>query len=127
MNYFPWRIIRYSWCLLFLWFGFQQLIDPGAWVSYLPVWTGYFPIPAEILIQLNGWLEIVLAVFLASGLMVRVVAIILSLHLMMIAVEAGGAIGVRDAVLAMMGVALAFTPADPWTLDSYYNKSNCQM
>jgi hypothetical protein len=35
-----------------------------------------------------------------------------------IAITAGGAIGVRDAVLAAMGISLALSQPDEWTLDA---------
>lgn len=111
-------LLRYAWVALFLWFGVEQLASPATWVSYLPVWTGYMPIPGEMLVQLNGWLELVLAFMLLVGIYTRGVAILLSLHLFGIAVTAGGAIGMRDAVLGMMGISLAFSPADAWTLDA---------
>ncbi len=111
-------LLRWSWALLFVWFGVQQLIDPGAWISFLPVWTGYFPIPAEMLIQLNGWLELCLAILLLLGNYTRFTATLLALHLAGIAITAGGAIGVRDAALAMVGASLALSKPDEWTLDA---------
>jgi uncharacterized membrane protein YphA (DoxX/SURF4 family) len=117
MNNLSLKILRYGWVILFLWFGVQQIMNPGAWVGFLPAWTGYFPIPGEILVQLNGWMEIIGASFLLIGAFVRPVAIILSLHLFVIAAAAGGAIGVRDFVLALMGVALAAAGPDDWTID----------
>lgn len=88
------------------------------WIGFLPIWTGYLPIPGAMLVQLNGWFEIMAAVCLCLGLYTRVVAALLALHLFGIAVSAGGAIGIRDAVLAMMGIALATSAdEDPWTLD----------
>ena len=117
MNNLSLKILRYSWVLLFLWFGWQQMINPGAWTAFLPEWTGYFPIPAEMLIQLNGWLEIIGAILLLFGAYIRPVAIILSLHLLGIAITAGGAIGVRDFILAMMALSLAVAEPDDWAID----------
>lgn len=122
MNTIAIKILRYSFVGLFLWFGIQQLINPSAWVSYLPVWTGYLPIPGEMLVQLNGWLEVIACVFLALGILTRPVAIILGLHLSFIAWEAGGAIGVRDFALAFMGFTLAACDAEPGTMDFYEKK-----
>lgn len=112
------RILRYSFAILFLWFGFQQLMGPEKWISFLPVWTGYVPIPAEILIRLNGWFEIIGAFFLLTGTFVKQISVLLALHLFAIALETGGAIGMRDGILAMMGIALAFAPTDSWTVDA---------
>jgi len=117
MNTRALRILRYSFVVLFLWFGVQQLMDPGIWVGFLPTWTGYLPIPGEMLVQLNGWFEIIAAIALAAGLFTRWIALILGLHLFMIAWEAGGAIGMRDLILGMIGVTLFFSEPDEWTLD----------
>jgi uncharacterized membrane protein YphA (DoxX/SURF4 family) len=117
MNNISIKVLRYSWALLFVWFGYQQLTDPSVWVGYLPVWTGYFPIPGEMLVQLNGWSEIIAAAFLILGIFVRPVAVLLSLHLFGIAVVAGGATGVRDAALACAGLSLALSESDDWTID----------
>ncbi len=111
-------VLRFGWVGLFLWFGVQQLMHPGDWVGFLPEWTGYLPIPGEMLVQLNGWLEVCLAVLLAVGAWTRAVAGILAVHLAAVAVSAGGAVGVRDAGLATIGLAIALSPPDAWTLDA---------
>mgnify|MGYP003523292725 CR=1 FL=1 len=113
------RIIRYSFAGLFLWFGYMQLSDPSLWVGFLPQFLGYMPIPAEMIVQLNGWFELLAAAGLLFGVYVRPIAAVLSMHLLLIAVSVGGAIGVRDGILAVMGVSLAAnTSPDPFTLDA---------
>jgi len=110
--------IRFAMAALFLWFGAMQLTEPAAWVGFLPEWTGYFPIPAEILIRMNGLFEVLFALLLAVGAFTRVVAFLLGAHLLFIAVSVGGAIGVRDAALAVTTLALAFAAPDALTLDA---------
>lgn len=112
------QVVRVSVVALFLWFGFQQLISPGNWVGFLPGWTGYLPIPGEMLVQLNGWAEVVLAILLAMGVSTRIVAALLGIHLFFIALSAGGAIGVRDAALAVMTLSLVVGVPDAWTFDA---------
>ena len=111
-------LLRVAYVALFAWFGAQQLLDPSAWVGFLPEWTGYFPIPGEMLVQLNGLLELCLAALLALGVFTRPIAAFLALHLLGIAISAGGATGVRDAGLAAIGIALALNQPDRWTLDT---------
>ena len=111
-------VLRWSWVVLFFWFGTQQLIHPSQWVTFLPGWTGYFPAPAEMLIQLNGWMEVCLAAMLLLGFYTRFAATVLSLHLAGIAASVGGAIGVRDAALAAVGISIALGGPDEWTLDT---------
>lgn len=111
-------ILRYSWALLFFWFGFAQLTDAASWVIYLPEWTGYLPIPGEMLVQINGLLEVCCATLLALGIHTRIIAGFLGFHLLGIAASVGGATGVRDAALGAVGIALALQTPDTLTLDS---------
>ena len=122
MNNISQALLRYSLAALFLWFGWQQLANPSSWAVFLPSWTGYFPIPTEMLIRLNGWLEIIGALFLILGAFTRVVAGILALHLLAIAISIGGSIGVRDGALALACLALALSAPDKWTLDQTIKK-----
>lgn len=117
------KIVRYTAVALFMWFGIAQLTDAATWVGFLPEWTGYFPIPGEMLVQLNGLGEVVLALALGVGVYTRVVAALLGVHLLGIALTAGGAIGVRDAALALMTGALAFAPPDSWTLENHAHRT----
>lgn len=112
------RLIRFTIVALFLWFGSQQLIDAASWTAFLPGWVGYFPIPAETIIQWNGLFEVIGALMLAVGAYVRIVAALLGLHLMGIAASVGGAIGVRDAALAVCTLALVIAPTDEWSIDA---------
>lgn len=117
-------LLRWSWVALFAWFGTQQLLNPSDWIGFLPAWTGYFPIPAEMLIQVNGWIEICLAAALFIGCFTRVVATLLAVHLLGIAVFVGNATGVRDAALSAVGFALALSQPDAWTLDDRFRSRN---
>ncbi len=124
MNLTSSLILRFSISLLFLWFGIQQLIDPGMWIGFLPEWTGYFPIPGEIIVGVNGWFEIVFAGLITMGLWTRFASALLGLHLLGIAFAAGGAIGIRDAGLAAACLSLAFQTPDRWTLDHWFAERN---
>lgn len=122
MTHLPSRILRFSWVLLFVWFGTQQLLQPDIWTGFLPEWTKSLPISAEMFVQINGLTEIVAAVFLLTGTFTKLVCVFFSAHLFGIAISAGGDIGARDAILAMIGIALLFLPADPWTIDGWYKR-----
>ena len=111
-------VLRFSMAALFLWFGTQQLVDAGAWVGFLPQWTGYLPVPGEMFVRLNGLLEVIGAALLIIGAGTRVIATILGLHLLAIAASAGGAVGVRDAALGACAIALSLSPADRLTVDA---------
>ena len=117
-------IIRYAMCLVFLWFGVNQLTHPASWVAFLPQWTGYFPIPGEMLIRLNGWFEVIFALLLAAGVYTRIAAFLLGAHLLVIALDVGGAIGVRDAGLSITTMSLALSHPDDWTIDARANRAS---
>ena len=110
--------IRYIMALLFLWFGTQQLLHPGMWTGFLPEWTEHFPVAPSVLIRLNGIGEVVGAILLAIGVRTRIVSGLLGAHLLVIAWTVGGTIGVRDAALGGVVLALAGTAPDRWTIDA---------
>jgi len=126
MNNLSRQVLRFGFALLFLWFGYQHILDPSVWLGFLPEWTGYLPIPGETLVQINGLFAIISALFLILGVYTRVVALILGFHLIAIALEAGGATGVRDAALAMCALALASSEPDKWTVDFKHNQKKLQ-
>jgi uncharacterized membrane protein YphA (DoxX/SURF4 family) len=97
-------------------------MHPEFWTGFLPAWTGYLPIPSEMLVSLNGWFEIIAALALLVGVQTRIVAGLLGLHLAGIAISLGGAIGMRDGVLSLIGFAIAASPPDEWTLDMRLKK-----
>ena len=112
-------VLRLGLAALFLWFGFSQVFEPSAWISWLPVWAANLTwISPTGLVLFNGWFEIILGVMLAVGLLTRWVALLLSLHLFVIAYEVGyNDIGVRDFVLAVSTLVLSLGGADWLTLD----------
>lgn len=115
-------VLRWSFAVLFFWFGLQQLLDAGDWVAFLPEFTGYLPIPGDTLVQLNGWVELCFATALLFGYRVRIISALLAVHLFGIALTVDGATGVRDAVLGSIGVVLALSSADEWTIDAYFKR-----
>ena len=106
--------------LLFLWFGFSQVTNPGGWVSWVPAWpTQLTGISPQVIVILNGSFEVVFGLLLAIGLYVRWIALLLSLHLLLIAYEIGyNDIGVRDFVLAISTLSLTFSEPDRYTYDA---------
>lgn len=118
MSSYSLLVLRLTFSALFYWFGIEQLTEAEEWVGFLPDWIGYLPIPGEMLVQLNGLFEVVCATALLIGVYTRWIAGFLAIHLFGIALSAGGAIGVCYAALGMMGVVLAMSESDPWTLDT---------
>lgn len=118
MQRYTWVIYRYVIVAMYVWFAVQQLVDPAAWIGYLPDWTGYLPVPGEMLVRMHGWTELMLAAFLCIGIYLRPVAAILAAHLLFIALDIGGAVGVRDAVIAVSIGLLALQPPDQYALET---------
>lgn len=113
-------ILRVSLAVLFLWFGFSQLLDSLSWVSWVPVWavnfTGLEPV---MIVLLNGGFEIAMGILLSLGLYTRIVALLLGLHLAVLVVEIGlTPIGFRDFALMGATFALAFLGPDRYSLDA---------
>lgn len=115
-------VLRIGIALVFFWFGSQQLMNPSVWVGFVPEPFQDIFIPVETLVRLNGWAEIVLAFMLVMGFWLRVVGVLLFLHLFMIAVDTGGAIGVRDFGLSIASLTVALLVPDTWSVDAYFEK-----
>jgi uncharacterized membrane protein YphA (DoxX/SURF4 family) len=104
---FSYRLLKYSLVGVFLYFSLSQLIAPADWVGLLPSWTGYLPIPGEMLIRLNGWFEFMACAALLLGVFPRLMAWLLGLHLFGIALSLSGPTRVRDLGLALAMISLA--------------------
>ena len=117
-------VLRLGLAVVFVWFGSQQLANPAVWSAFVPALTTNPWISPSSLVLLNGWMELFGALLLMLGLWLRPVALILGLHLLLIAIEASGAIGVRDFGLAIACFALALALPDRWTLDYRFSSAN---
>ena len=114
-------VLRLALVALFLWFGINQVLAPQEWVSWLPQWTSvtvpFSQLTPEQIVQLNGGFETILGGLLLLGLWTRWVALLLALHLYVIAYEVGyNDIGVRDLALATCTLSLSIFGSDTWSL-----------
>ncbi|MBI5797949.1 DoxX family membrane protein [Candidatus Woesearchaeota archaeon] len=117
-------VLRYTIAALFLWFGVNQLLNPGIWVAWLPDWltTTYFN-PLSIII-FNGSFEVLFGALLALGLFTRLSALLLSIHLFGIAFTIGyNDIGIRDTALALAALAVMFYGPGKYALDKVIKKT----
>ncbi len=103
-------ILRIGLAGVFLYFGFSQLFDGVNWVGIVPGWAvNLAHLPPAMIVLGNGLFEVVLATLLIVGLWVRPVAVLLALHLLVIATGFGfSPTGVRDLGLAVATLSLAF-------------------
>ncbi len=112
-------VLRIGIAILFLWFGFSQIINPDAWIGLMPNYVqSITPFSANTLILFNGIFEIIFATLLLLGLYTRTVSLLLSLHLFHIVTIVGyGAIGARDLALAIATLSIFLHGADEFCLD----------
>lgn len=100
------------------WFGTSQLVHPSAWMSVIPDWATGFGMSKLTILMLNGWFEIIAASLLALGILVRWVALVLSVHLFVIAASFGtSATGIRDFGLSFALLSVFFAGQDKHCLD----------
>ncbi|MBR9703328.1 DoxX family protein [Candidatus Woesearchaeota archaeon] len=112
-------IVRISMALVFLYFGFSQLLQPARFVGWLPPEASLIPISGTTLILFNGVFEVVFGTLLIVGAYTRISAALLGLHLFMISLTMGFTqTAVRDIGLALATLSIVFTGPDVWSLDT---------
>ena len=90
-------VLRVGISLVIVWFGLQQLSDPSGWIAYLPSWAENLPISEISFVYINGWFELIFGILLLLGFYTKIIAFLLSLHLLSIIFSVGyNEIGVRD-------------------------------
>ena len=95
-------ILRLVMSFVVLWFGMNQVINPEAWIGFVPDWVMRFGIDKVSFVFLNGSFEIIFGSLLAFGIWTEIVSLFLFLHMVGIVVEVGiTPIGVRDIGLAV--------------------------
>jgi uncharacterized membrane protein YphA (DoxX/SURF4 family) len=72
--------------LVFVWFGWHEVVQPGRWTQYVPV-IAENSRPATVLVAVHGWVLLVLAAALLLGVAPRVSAAIASLLLLEIVIS----------------------------------------
>lgn len=94
-----------------LWFGSQQLLHTQNWSGYVPDYAVHLSgISATTITLINGSAEIAFGLLLLAGFLTQVSAMIMGVHLVLIAFSLGiNELGVRDWGLAaaLFGIALA--------------------
>jgi len=97
---FPLVFLRTILSLVVLYFAVMQLLQPEAWVLYIPsLLTASFD--GVTLVLINALAELLLGLLLIVGIFTRIVAYLLSVHIFLIAVSIGfNPTGARDIGLA---------------------------
>lgn len=116
-------VARIALALVFLYFGFSQLRDPVSFVGWLPAEASLIPVPAPLLIILNGAFEVLFGTLLLLGIYTRLSAALLGLHLLGIALSMGFTqTAVRDYGLALATIAIALAGPDRYCVDERYTR-----
>ena len=112
-------IVRIGMSLVFVWFGFNQMLHPAAWTGYVPdSITALFGGNSTLLVLFNGWFEIVGGLTLLLGLQVRLVSFLLGVHLFVISSSLGmSALAIRDYGLSIATISILFAGPDVWSTD----------
>jgi uncharacterized membrane protein YphA (DoxX/SURF4 family) len=107
-SYAP-AVLRLGLTFVVVWFGVSQLSNPNMWLGIVPHWaTALSGMSAAAVVHANGWFEIITGLALGIGLWTRWVALLLSIHLYVIASGFGfSSVGVRDIGLGTSLLALA--------------------
>jgi len=118
-------VLRIGLSLVLLWFGWQQLSDPGSWAAVVPpFYTDPSGLSAQTFVLINGWFEIIFGTLLLLGIFSRITALLLALHMLHITFTVGyNGIGVRDFGLAMGMIAVFLQGPDIWSLDKFFYKN----
>ncbi|RME78640.1 DoxX family protein [Candidatus Woesearchaeota archaeon] len=123
-------VLRIGLCAVFLWFGFSQLFTPQLFYGYLPQWVYNTLITPQTLIFVNGIFEIIAATLLLFGVLPRLMAGLLALHLIGIIISLGyNDVAVRDVGLMIATASLIFVKEHPnvfkelkkWIMDTARN------
>lgn len=103
-------VLRVGLAIVLFWFGINQILDPSKWTFFIPEWVVQMsPISAELIVLLNGGVELVLGAFILFGIFLRASSLIVALHLFLIALSLGNSpSAIRDVGLAFMALALVF-------------------
>ena len=116
-------ILRYGLGIVYLWFGINQLINPGNFTGYLPTFifsSGY----ATTFVLINGVFEIIAGTLLILGIFTRIVSALLALHLLAIMFDLGyGDVAVRDFGLVISTIAITLWGEDEWCLEKKWKKN----
>ncbi|MCA9487965.1 MAG: DoxX family protein [Nanoarchaeota archaeon] len=117
------QILRYTLGAVFLYFGLRQIINPDMWTGFVPNFLTGATITANNWVIMNGILEITLSIFLILGLYTRFASLILSLHLLLIALPMiEDPSGVRDFGLTVATFIVFLNSPDRTCLDWKFRK-----
>lgn len=113
-------VLRLGLAMVFVWFGLNQLLHPIDWLGFIPSWaTSLSGLSTNTLVFINGLFEVAMAILLAVGIQIRVVAWLLAAHMLLIVTDVGlNQIGIRDVGLLAGLISVALHGADIYSFDA---------
>lgn len=116
-------VLRISFALVILWFGFTSAFNYEALVGYLPSFAYGFGISAKGIMMINGLFEIIFGGLLMIGLFTRISSFLLFLHIIVIMFGLGyNDLAVRDFGLAFASLSVFLFGPDKFCLDKKLKK-----
>jgi len=113
-------VVRIGMALVFLWFAINQLLNPKVWIIYLPEFLSNTPNPT-MFIYANAVFEIIFGLMLLLGILTRISALLLGIHLIGISITLGyNAIAIRDLGLGIATISIAMHGPDKLCLMKKY-------
>jgi uncharacterized membrane protein YphA (DoxX/SURF4 family) len=130
-------VLRIGLALVFLWFGYMQLTNTGAWTGLIPTWvTGMSGLEASTLVLFNGSFEIVFGLCLFFGFFTWITSLLLALHMVhifltILMAQGLNGIAIRDFGLAIAAITLFMLNDRIFSIDNWlctrYEQKNVQM
>jgi len=115
-------LLRVGIAIVFLWFGFNEVLNPDAWTAFAPDFLTQFA-SAKTFVLISGTFEIVFGGLLLIGLFTRLASILLAIHLVTIIMSLGyNDIAVRDFGLLIATLSIILNGPDIWCLDKRLKK-----
>ncbi len=122
-------IVRFAVCFVFLWFGINQLANPGSFLGYVPAWffsggpLHFSNLSPEFLISMNGLLETVFGALLLLGIFTRLSAFALAVHIFVIALGLGyNDVAIRDVGISIATFSVFVNGPDKFCLDNRFRE-----
>jgi len=97
--------------LVLAWFGYHELVAPRLWTGYVPG-AGASSQVAVVMVLVHGWVLLVLAVAIVTGLALRLAAAVAALLVLQIVITLMVTGGLTDLTLrdaGVLGLALCLT------------------
>jgi uncharacterized membrane protein YphA (DoxX/SURF4 family) len=103
-------VLRLGLAVLYIWFGFSEILNTPAWTSWVPAWAvSLTHLSAIQIVLFNGAFEVVAGALVAA---------LVALHMLLIVIDIGlDQIGMRDLAICCATAALALGGSDWLTLD----------